>query len=155
MNAYTDYERRLEMTDMITHHDRFTYKILKQLKEDKRLENYDLFRIYTNGREDKEDLCFYKDGEFYYIESRSTTFKMIESQLEGRLYEYLPGGDKLYENEVQRFIRRKSQEEFDNLDDEDKISVIKGKYLKEELDNLMDGLIETLKDLSKTLKEEN
>ena len=80
---------------------------------------------------------------------------MIESQLEGRLYEYLPGGDKLYENEVQRFIRRKSQEEFDNLDDEDKISVIKGKYLKEELDNLMDGLIETLKDLNKTLKEEN
>lgn len=155
MKAYMDYERRLQMTDTIVYHKQFTYDILNQLKEENRLENYDLFEIFTKGREDKEDLMFYKDGEFYYIESRSSTFKMIEAQLEGRTFSFSSQGDNTYENGVQRYLRKHSQEEFDNLDDRDKIAVITGTYIRDELNDILDGLKSTLQDIIEASKEEN
>lgn len=158
MKVYNDYEKRLQMTDAITYHNKMTYEFLKQLIKDNRLDNYDLFLIYTNDKmrnPDNPDYMFYKDGELYYIENEWTTFKMVESQLKGRTFEFINGGNSLYENGVQRYINKYGIDKFNELNDRDLISVIKGNYFKEEINNLLDGLIDTLKDLNETLEDTN
>ena len=155
MKPYYDYEENgTEKRYALLDNRVISYEVLKQLQADNKLDNYDLFKIYTIGREDKEDLMYYKDGEFYYIESRSTSFKMINIQLKGRTFEFISQGDGIYDNGVQKFIAKHSDKEFNELSDIDKISVITGKYFKDELNSILDGLKETLSDVVDILKEE-
>lgn len=157
MKPYYDYEpqgteKRFKLLD----NSKIIYKELEQLKKDNKLENYDLFRIIPKSNTlNLEHLMFYKDGEFYYIESRSTTFKMLKTQLSDKQFQFVSQGDNIYENGVQKYIKRHSKEEFEQLDMETKLSIIQGTYFKDVLDDSLDGLINTFKDIIATLKEDN
>lgn len=152
MRAYLEYEKRLAITDTITYQKPITYDLLQQLRKDKRLENYDLFRVVDKDFDNMYIYYIEKEDRFYIIDISETTSRLVkEEHLQKEQYIIRTN---LYENNVQDFIKRKSEKEFYELNERDRVQVILGKYIGLQIDECLSGLKKSLQDVIDALKEE-
>ena len=93
-----------------------------------------------------------KEDRFYIIDISETTSRLVkEEYLQKEQYIIRTN---LYENNVQDFIKRKSEKEFYELNERDRVQVILGKYIGLQIDECLSGLKKSLQDVIDALKEE-
>ena len=154
MQAYIDYDKRLNITDMITYRTPIKYDLIKQMIVDDRLDDYDLFEVVDNS--EYTPYIFYRknEGKFFIIRPIDRSIgEFKEEDLKKNTYIICLNGTRMYENSVQDFKRR-SDENFEDLTDNEKIQVILGEYFGLQVSETLKGLKDTLSDIIDLLKEE-
>ena len=152
MKMPMNYEERVKLTDkfcgMNGESNLWTWLEIMDLKNKGLLEDYDLFVIYKDEKEWHSIL--YIQDKWYVVPEDQEMVEIIPSVL--MKYEFL--NKNFLGNPYQKFIERNGVEKFNKLDDLDKQKVYTDTYLAKELNNILDGLTEALKDVVDIMKED-
>lgn len=150
MKMPLNYEERTALVDKIcgmnNQSNLFSFEEILQLKENNLLEEGDLFIM---NREDGEFAVVYLDNKWNIITGDNQIIGISDKVLSKYTYYNKNFGD----NPLQEFIKRKGQNEFNKLSQSEKCDVYIGNYFINHINDTLDGLINTLEDLNKTLKE--
>ena len=148
MNLPFNYEERINIVDRTTHQETFTFKEILDWESKKMLQEGDHFIIDKDG--DYWFSIVYINGDFYAVTSDPKLVKISRDELSQ--YKYY--NKNLIESSYQEFIKREGLEKFNQLSLQDKCDVYIGNYFVKRVNDLLDGLKNTLSSLVDTLKED-